>query len=89
MVINIPAPISAHLQGLTQIELKANTLPAVVTELRKQYPKLYGLLFTSQDTLNGFVNIYLNQARVSDQLHIHRELRDSDILEIVVSVSGG
>jgi hypothetical protein len=85
----LPSPISSHLQGLSRLELTANTLQVMVTELREQYPKVYGVLFTPQGTLNGFVNIYLNQERVSDQLHTDRQLPDGAVLEVVVSVSGG
>ncbi len=89
LVLTLPPPISTHLQGLSRLELKANTLQAMVGELREQYPKLYGVLFTPQGTLNGFVNIYLNQTRVSDQLHTDRVLNEGDVLEVLVSVSGG
>ena len=88
-VLTIPSPISTHLQGVTEIELDAHTLPSVVHELQEKHPKLYSMIFNSKGALSGFVNIYLNGARVSDQLNVNHLLKPSDQIEIVVSVSGG
>ena len=89
MHLIIPSPLSKHLGGISKIALKACTLADMVSELQAEHPKLYELLFTPQGTLNGFVNFYLHQECVTRQLHLDRALKNSDTLEIVVSVSGG
>ena len=89
MHLTIPSPLSKHLRGISEIALKAYTLADMVSELQAEHPKLYELLFTPEGTLTGFVNFYLNQECVTRQLHLDKALKDSDTLEVVVSVSGG
>ena len=89
MFLVLPPPISSRLNGLNRIALKAQSLAALVRELREQHPELYGLLFTPKGTLNGFVNLYINQQRVSHQLSSDAALPDDTVVEAVVSVSGG
>ena len=89
MNLIIPPALSKHLDGVNKITLKARTLASVMPELRAEHPKLYELLFTSQGIPNGFVNFYLDQECVTRQLHLDKDLKDNDSLEIVASVSGG
>ncbi len=89
MRITIPPSLVSRLEGLNEIVLEACTLADVTSEIYTKYPKLYNLLFTPQGTLNGFVNFYLNYECVTHELLRSTPINDADLLEIVVSVSGG
>lgn len=89
MRITIPPSLANRLEGLNEIAVEASTLFDVTSEIYNKYPKLYHLLFTKKGTLNGFVNFYLNYECVTHELLRSMPVNDADLLEIVVSVSGG
>ena len=86
--LKLPPPLSAHLNGIKHIQLNSKTLAELPQEIKHHHPKAYELLFTQQGKLNGYVNIFLHQKRISD-FQENYTLNSNDILEVVVSISGG
>ena len=88
-MLKIPPLLAACAEGRREVVLHALTVPEAITDLRKQYPRLYEALFDQYGALYGFANLYLNQTMISARVFEAIPLATDDVLEVIVSISGG
>ncbi len=85
----IPDPLLRFTQGNSEVQLASSSVQTLILDLKEHHPGLYQVLFGQHGELNGFVNIYLNRHLLSHRLTENVPLAETDLIEIVVAVSGG
>lgn len=85
----LPEALLKFTAGQQKISFPAASTHGFIAELQKNYPDLFKVLFDQNNILNGFVNIYLNQHLLIDRLTEDTLLKETDLMEAVVAVSGG
>lgn len=73
--------------GVAEFSVNTESIYKLRDEIVNTHKPLAKVIFDSQGQLNGFVNFYINNQRV-DFLQ-DQKLCSNDVVEILVSISGG
>ena len=90
MNIHIPTPLRTYTGGKETVSVAGGTVKAAFHQLTVDYPEIKPHLFTPEDKLRSFVNVYLNDddVRYLDQKE-DTPVKDTDELTIIPSIAGG
>lgn len=88
-MLSIPAPLLDFTDNIKALQFHSVSTNEFIKELKEKYPELFRVLFTQNNMLNGFVNIYLNQKIITDRFVNDTPLLEHDHLEIMIAVAGG
>ena len=87
-MVKIIFPESLHrFSDVGQMDLSLKKLSELSGALKESVPELHKVIYTD-DSLRGFVNLYLNEKPVMNQ-YDQVTLSDQDTIEFIASVSGG
>jgi molybdopterin converting factor small subunit len=90
MTIFIPTPLRGYTGGKDSVELEAATVGEALDKLTASFADLRKHLFTADDKLRAFVNIYLNDEDVRYlPAKEATEVKPADTLSIIPSIAGG
>jgi molybdopterin converting factor small subunit len=90
MTIFIPTPLRPYAEGKDAVEVNAATIADALDVLTETYPNLRKHLFTEEEKLRAFVNLYLNDEDVRYLPAKERtEVSGADKLSIIPSIAGG
>jgi molybdopterin converting factor small subunit len=90
MTIFIPTPLRPYAEGKDAVEVNAATIADALDVLTETYPILRKHLFTEEEKLRAFVNLYLNDEDVRYLPAKERtEVSAADTLSIIPSIAGG
>ena len=89
VTITVPAALRQFAGGNSRIEVEATTAGEALERLTSQYSELRHHLYSDQNTLRSFVNVYLNDQDIRHQSGPDTRLQDGDTLMIVPSIAGG
>ena len=87
--IQIPTPLRQYVGKQATVEVAAKNVGEALTHLIAQHPELKRHLYTDDDKLRAFVNVYVND---EDMRYLEKEatvLKDGDTISIVPSIAGG
>ena len=87
--INIPTPLRQYAGKQPTVEVKAKTVAEALSGLVSKHPELRRHLYTDDQKLRSFVNVYLND---EDVRYLQKEataVKDGDTISIVPSIAGG
>jgi molybdopterin converting factor small subunit len=87
--INIPTPLRQYAGKVPTVEVQADTIAEALSGLVSKHPELRRHLYTDDDKLRSFVNVYLND---EDVRYLQKEataVKDGDNISIVPSIAGG
>lgn len=84
--ILIPEALQRFTNGQTSLQLPGKDMRACLKNLAKSHSPLAKVLIDDGERLNGYVNLYLNGQPVNNQ---STPTSPEDVLELLVSVSGG
>ncbi len=87
--INIPTPLRQYAGKQPTVEVKAGTVAEALSGLVSKHPELRRHLYTDDQKLRSFVNVYLND---EDVRYLQKEataVKDGDTISIVPSIAGG
>jgi len=87
--VRIPAVFRAHTAGAKSVTAEGATIGDVLSDVVRSYPELGGQIFTDDDSLHRFVNVYLNDEDVRYLGGLSCEISDGDVLAILPAVAGG
>jgi molybdopterin/thiamine biosynthesis adenylyltransferase/rhodanese-related sulfurtransferase/molybdopterin converting factor small subunit len=85
----IPTALRQFAGQLDEIELAGGTVGAVLDDLTAQYPELRRQLYTDDDRLRNFINIYLNEEDVRYLQKSETKVLDGDTIFIIPAIAGG
>lgn len=87
--IQIPGPLRQYVGKLATVEVPAKNVGEALAGLITQHPELKRHLYTDDDKLRAFVNVYVND---EDMRYLDKEataLKEGDTISIVPSIAGG
>jgi molybdopterin converting factor small subunit len=90
MTVLIPTPLRQFAEGKDAVEVNASTIAGALDELTQKLPDLRKHLFTSENKVRAFVNLYLND---EDVRYLPAKdatgVSTTDTLSIIPSIAGG
>lgn len=90
MTIFIPTPLRPYAGGQPKIEIQATTIAEALDMLTGSHPELKNHLFTPDEKLRAFVNLYLNDEDIRYlPAKEDTEVKATDTLSIIPSIAGG
>jgi molybdopterin converting factor small subunit len=87
--IQIPGPLRQYVGKQPSVEVSATNVGEALAGLIAQHPDLKRHLYTDDEKLRAFVNVYVND---EDMRYLNKEataLKDGDTISIVPSIAGG
>lgn len=91
--MSISVYISATLRGFANRTSKAviegETIKEIIKNFRDEYPEIEKALFDENGKIRPFVNIYLNDANVTDENTWETRVKEKDVLLLLPAIAGG
>jgi molybdopterin converting factor small subunit len=87
--IQIPTPLRQYAGKQATVEVPPGNVGEALASLIAQHPDLKRHLYTDDDKLRAFVNVYVND---EDMRYLQKEataLKEGDTISIVPSIAGG
>lgn len=89
VTITIPTALRQYAGGSSEIEIEAGTAGEALERLTSTHAELRKHLYTDQNTLRNFVNVYVNDEDIRHGEGAQTPLKDGDTIMIVPSIAGG
>ncbi len=86
MQVTIPTPLRSYTHGAREVEADGATLAELFAHLDRRYPGLRFRIINEQDQVREHIRLFVNQ-RVAENLAM--PLRASDVVRIIMAISGG
>ena len=87
--VRIPTPLRTATDGTAEVNLDAQDVEGVISELETRYPAMKGRLRDESGALRRFVNLYVNGEDVRFKNGLDTALQSGDELSIIPAVAGG
>ena len=87
--VKIPAYLRKATEGLSEVELAAGELSALLRELEERFPSIEERLRDERGKLRRSVNIFVNGENVRFLAGLSTPLKDGDEVSIIPLVAGG
>ncbi len=89
VTIVIPTPLRQFTGGKAELEVSATTAGAALDQLTAAFPELRRHLFTEQNVLRNFVNVYVGDEDIRHLDGVTTEVKDGETIMIVPAIAGG
>ena len=89
IAVHIPAPLRPYCGGASELRIPAPTVRALLLELERRHPSLYGSVCDETGAVRRHVNLFVNSDHVRDRDGLDTALTPGDVLTILPAVSGG
>ena len=87
--VRIPSPLRNYTNGSDVIETQGQNVGEVLNSLKSQAAGIETRLFKSENQLNRFVNIYLNDEDIRFLKNLETPVKAGDEISIVPAIAGG
>lgn len=87
-IVRLSTPLRRFTGGKPEVEAEGDTLNDVISDLEKKHPGIAEKIMDG-DTIQRFVNIYVNNEDVRLGDDLTTKLGEKDIVSILPAVSGG
>ncbi len=87
--VRIPAPLRKLTNNQEVVEVDANTVAAVITELQTRYPGIKERLLDEKGAVRRFVNIYVNEEDIRFLQNQETAVKSGDEISIIPAIAGG
>ena len=89
VTVRIPTALRPQTDDHESLDLAGGSVKEVLGSLTGQYPDLGKRLFKSDNELNRFINIYLNDEDIRFLDNLDTAVKAGDELSIVPAIAGG
>lgn len=89
VTITIPTPLRRYTGGNAELKVDARTAGEALESLATAYVDLRKHLYTDQNTLRHFVNVYVNEEDIRHGSGPETPIKDGDTIMIVPAIAGG
>ncbi len=89
VTITIPTPLRRYTGGNSELSVDARTAGEALELLAAAYSDLRKHLYTEQNTLRHFVNVYVNEEDIRHGNGPETLVKDGDTIMIVPAIAGG
>jgi molybdopterin converting factor small subunit len=87
--VKIPTPLRQYTGGDAEVEVGGQTVGETLGNLATEYPDLKQHLYTGDDKLRSFVNVYKGDEDIRYLDGQDTEVSEDDELSIIPSIAGG
>jgi molybdopterin converting factor small subunit len=87
--LRIPTPLRPYAGGQSEVNVQGATVGEALNNLVTQFPDLKKHLFTEDDELRPFVNLFLENEDIRHLQGVATPLKAGDKLMIIPSIAGG
>ena len=87
--LRIPTPLRTYAGGQSEVNVLGATVGEALHDLVSQFPDLKKHLFTDDDELRPFVNLFLGNEDIRHLQGVATPLEAGDVLMIIPSIAGG
>ena len=89
VTIIIPTALRQYADGSSASAVEARTIGEALDSLTTRYTELRKHLYSDQNALRSFVNIYVNDEDIRHAQRLETPVKDGDTVMIVPSIAGG
>lgn len=86
--VYVSATLRSFVNRQAKIEIEGTTVREVLEHLQDEYPESKKALFEENGTLRPFVNLYLNNAKISEEDMV-ASLQEGDSILLLPAIAGG
>jgi len=87
--IKIPTPLRPYADGQSTISVPGEKVSDALQATINQYPELKKHLYSPEEKLRPFVNLFLDEDNIKDLQGLDTPLAEDDTLLIIPSIAGG
>jgi molybdopterin/thiamine biosynthesis adenylyltransferase/rhodanese-related sulfurtransferase/molybdopterin converting factor small subunit len=87
--IVIPTPLRQFTSGKSELEVTASTAGEALNQLTTTFPELRRHLFTEQNVLRNFVNVYVGDEDIRHLDGVNTAVKDGETIMVVPAIAGG
>ena len=89
VTVLVPAALRERCDGATRLSLSASSVRAVLDEIERRHPSLYGGVCDETGAVRRHVNLFVNTLHVRDRDGLDTALVAGDVVTILPAISGG
>src|SRR5438309_1209746 len=89
VTVLIPTPLRQFAGGKSEAEVEAKTAGEALDALTTEFPELRKHLFTEQDALRNFINVYVGDEDIRYLDGVATDVASGETVTIVPSIAGG
>ena len=89
VTISIPTALRQYAGGKSEMVVEAQTVGEALDKLTGEHAELRKHLYTEQNSLRNFVNIYVNDDDIRHSERLETPVRDGDSISIIPAIAGG
>ena len=89
VTITIPTPLRKYAGNKSEVKVDAATAGEALAQLAADHAALRAHLYTDQNALRNFVNIYVNEEDIRHGDGPATPVKDGDTIMIVPAIAGG
>jgi molybdopterin synthase sulfur carrier subunit len=86
--VRIPTPLRKLTNNEEVVEVNANTVGGVITELQTRYPGIKERLVDETGAIRRFVNVYVNEEDIRFLQNQETPLKLGDEISIIPAIAG-
>lgn len=87
--VEIPTALRPQVNDQESVSVSGGTVGELLGKLRDEYPDFGAKLYKSDNELNRFINIYLNDEDIRFLENLDTPVKEGDHLAIVPAIAGG
>ena len=87
--IHIPTALRPQTNGCEKVTVQGSTVREALTALVAKFPDLSHKLFKDHNSINRFINIYVNDEDIRFMDNLDTELNSGSEISIVPAIAGG
>ncbi|MEM1028080.1 MAG: MoaD/ThiS family protein [Planctomycetota bacterium] len=89
LAVEIPTALRPQVNDQESVSVSGGTVGELLGKLKAEYPDFGAKLYKSDDELNRFINIYLNDEDIRFLENLDTPVKEGDHLAIVPAIAGG
>jgi len=87
--VRIPSPLRSYTHGVDVVEVSGASVGEVLAALKEKASGIETRLFKGPNTLNRFVNVYVNDEDIRFLKNLDTPVKAGDEISIVPAIAGG
>jgi sulfur-carrier protein len=87
--IFVPTMLRDRCGGVSELMLPVSSVRAVLAEIERRHPALYGCVCDESGAVRRHVNLFVNSSHIRDLEGLETTLAPGDVVTILPAVSGG